>query len=76
MALEVVLVCEESADAYTVQLLSIVLAIVFGLYILFDTFLGAFTVGAKAYQLLNSDLNFELQPTANIKPKAFDAHVQ
>ena len=73
MAVEISSVCEESADAYSVQLLSIILAIVFGLYILFDAILGAFTVGAKAYQLLAIDRKDDAPETKpNFNPRSFD----
>ena len=77
MAVEISLVCEESADAYSVQLLSIVLAVVFGLYILFDALLGAFTVGAKASELLGAERAVANDREKNlIQPKAFDSHIQ
>ena len=73
MAVEISLVCDESADAYSVQLLSIVISVVFGLYILFDAVLGAFTVGAKAYQLLTVDRKPEpSKPDPDFEPRSFD----
>lgn len=73
MAVEILSVCDESADAYSVQLLSIILAIVFGLYILFDAILGAFTVGAKSYQLLTIDRKEEAsEKPQDFNPRSFD----
>ena len=67
-------VCEEAADAYSVQTLSILLTVVFGLYILFDATLGAFTVGAKAYELINSGRTKEVaEERKPFVPKAYDA---
>ena len=68
MAVEISALCEESAGTYSVQVLSIALAIVFGLYILFDAMLGAFTVGAKAYQLLSIDQNKEVEKSEVYTP--------
>tara|TARA_B100000214_G_C23646902_1_gene481032 strand:+ start:302 stop:478 length:177 start_codon:yes stop_codon:yes gene_type:complete len=46
--------CDQSTDAYSVQVLSIVLTSVFGAYILFDSILAAYTVGVKAYDVARS----------------------
>ena len=72
MAVHLAQVCEDSADAYSVQALSVALTIVFGLYILFDATLGAFTVGAKAYELINANRTKEVtEEQKRFVPRAF-----
>ena len=48
MALGTDVICSLSAENNT-ETLGIVLAVIFGVYILFDSILGALTVGSKAW---------------------------
>ena len=49
MAIDTDAICSLSYENNNTELLAIILSIVFGVYILFDSVLGALTVGSKAW---------------------------
>ena len=49
MAVNTDSICSLSYENNNTELLAIILSIVFGVYILFDSLLGALTVGSKAW---------------------------
>ena len=53
MAIGTDVICQLSTE-HNSELLAIILSVVFGIYILFDSLLGAITVGSKAFAPLQS----------------------